>query len=223
MGQYINEIKATTLLSENEIYNLILACRSGNLKARDLLIEHNLRIVLDIAFKYAKSIKEPVEDLLWIGVEGLLKAIYSYDSNKKTKFSSYAFNCISNHYNNYYKYLKYSKRNDDNVVSLQTTIVKSDRENDIQLQSALRNDDESVEDQVIKKIEFEELLDKLQLLSPRERDILLLRYGVYNGKCYSLNEIAKLYNVSHQRISQKQQSAIKKLRKIYEVEAYKKL
>lgn len=176
--------------------------------ARNMLIEHNLRLVAHVIKKYQIADEEP-EDLLSIGTIGLIKAIGSYDEGKG-RLATYACRCIENEI----LMLLRSKKKSSRDVSLFETIGQDKEGNEIQLMDVI----EQGQTEVTETIELRENVKKLKwlmgtALTKRERDILALRYGLWDGEEKTQSQIGKKMGISRSYVSRIEKRGLEKLRK----------
>ena len=197
-------------LSTAEEAHYIQVLQQGNndeaAKAREILIERNLRLVAHIAKKY-QNVDEDMEDLISIGTIGLIKAISSFDAGKG-KLSTYASRCIDNEL----LMLLRSKKKSSREVSLFEPIGTDKEGNEINLLDIIEHEQEDVTEQMelcdnIKKMAG--LLDKV--LTDREREIIFLRYGLATGKEVTQREIGELLHISRSYVSRIEKKALLKL------------
>ena len=198
-------------LSTAEEAHYIQVLQQGNndeaAKAREILIERNLRLVAHIAKKY-QNVDEDMEDLISIGTIGLIKAISSFDAGKG-KLSTYASRCIDNEL----LMLLRSKKKSSREVSLFEPIGTDKEGNEINLLDIIEHEQEDVTEQMalcdnIKKMAG--LLDKVQ--TDREREIIFLRYGLVTGKEVNQREIGDMLHISRSYVSRIEKKALQKLR-----------
>ncbi len=176
--------------------------------ARNMLIEHNLRLVAHVIKKYQIADEEP-EDLLSIGTIGLIKAIGSYDEGKG-RLATYACRCIENEI----LMLLRSKKKSSRDVSLFEAIGQDKEGNEIQLMDVI----EQGQTEVTETIELRENVKKLRwlmgtVLTKREREILLLRYGLGDGEEKTQSQIGKRLGISRSYVSRIEKRGLEKLRK----------
>lgn len=180
----------------------------GDLEAKHILIERNLRLVAHIVKKYQSS-PEDTEDLLSIGTIGLIKAVVTFNPDKCVRLGTYAARCIENEILMYMR----AKKKSSKEISLYEPIGTDREGNEIQLFDII----ETEEDDAHKKVELNDdirvLYHKVESeLSPRERMVLKMRYGLYNEEEYTQREIAKQLGISRSYVSRIEKSAIEKLR-----------
>lgn len=186
--------------------------KEGSLEAKHILIERNMRLVAHIAKKY-QNIDEEMEDMISIGTIGLIKAIETYDEDKGSKLATYAARCIDNEMLMYLR----SKRKTSREISLYEPIGTDKEGNQINLFDIVEND----EPDIIEQMEFNKNVKKLyellpEVLSPREQEIIYLRYGLKNEKTVTQREIARKMNISRSYVSRIEKKALEKMRKKFE-------
>lgn len=180
----------------------------GDLEAKHILIEHNLRLVAHIVKKY-QSMDEDVEDLLSIGTIGLIKSVVTFNPDKCVRLGTYAARCIENEILMHLRSRKKSSKD----VSLYEPIGTDKEGNEIQIYDIIETDAEDAHQKVTLKDDIRLLYSKLEsTLSPRERVVLKLRYGLYNEEECTQREIAKRLGISRSYVSRIEKSAIEKLR-----------
>ncbi|MCI9615497.1 RNA polymerase sporulation sigma factor SigK [Lachnospiraceae bacterium 62-26] len=180
----------------------------GDLEAKHILIERNLRLVAHIVKKYQSS-PEDTEDLLSIGTIGLIKAVVTFNPDKCVRLGTYAARCIENEILMYMR----AKKKSSKEISLYEPIGTDREGNEIQLFDII----ETEEDDAHRKVELSDDIRMLYRrveseLSPRERMVLKMRYGLYNEEEYTQREIAKQLGISRSYVSRIEKSAIEKLR-----------
>jgi len=173
--------------------------------AKNILIEHNLRLVAHIVKKY--NLKDN-EDLISIGTIGLIKGINSYKSEKGVKLATYTSRCIENEIlMSLRSAKKYSSES-----SLQDPIGTDKEGNQVTLEDKLPDGSESIEDQIHREMQYKLLYETVvQTLKDRERKIIEMRYGIYSGKERTQREIAKILDISRSYVSRIEKKALKKL------------
>lgn len=198
---------------EEAYYIQVLQKGSGDEaeKAREILIERNLRLVAHIAKKY-QNVDEDMEDLISIGTIGLIKAISSFDAGKG-KLSTYASRCIDNEL----LMLLRSKKKNSREVSLFEPIGTDKEGNEINLLDIIEQDRVDITDQ----IELYENTKKMarllkEVLNDREREIIYLRYGLVTGKEVTQREIGEYLHISRSYVSRIEKKALGKLRVEFE-------
>lgn len=196
-------------LSADEEKVFLSNLENGDSSAKDVLIERNLRLVAHIAKKYTSS-NSSLDDLISIGTIGLIKGINSYNFKKGVKLSTYISRCIENEILMYFRNSK--KLNQE--VYLNEPIGKDKDDNVITLQEVLENNERSIEDSIDLQFKQKKLYEKINtVLKPREREIIILRFGLNNSKPLTQNEIAKMFGISRSYVSRIESKAISKLAK----------
>ncbi|ERJ13724.1 RNA polymerase sporulation sigma factor SigK [Haloplasma contractile] len=206
---FIGSVRSKTFpetLTSDQERELLNRMYSGDFDARNLLIEHNLRLVAHIVKKYENT-SEDKEDLLSIGTIGLIKAIDSYNDKKGTKLATYAARCIENEI---LMQLRMNKKN-RNVTSLHDPIGFDKEGNKITLIDILKDDNKSVEERVLFGEKVEKLNEILPELTERELQIITRRFGLANRPPETQREIAESLNISRSYVSRIEKRALMKL------------
>lgn len=198
------------LTPEEEKYYL-QQYKQGSLEAKNILIERNLRLVAHIVKKYQGAVEE-LDDLISIGTIGLIKAIHTFDAGKASRLSTYAARCIDNEL----LMLLRSKKKSSREVSLYEPIGTDKEGNEISLLDVIET--EPVD--VVKNYSLKQDIDLLyqllpKVLSPREQEIITLRYGLYGKRELTQREIAKRLNISRSYVSRIEKNALLKLREAF--------
>ncbi len=194
-------------LSANEEREYFEKCRKGDKEAREILIERNLRLVAHIAKKYYASGFDN-DDLISIGTIGLIKAIDSFNVNNGTRFATYAGKCLQNEILMYFR----SQKKLANETSL-SDAVKTDKEGNPLTYMDIISFDDDIAEKIDIKIKTEKLIDAINnTLTPREKQIILLRYGLGLSKPITQRETALTLGISRSYVSRIEKSAIEKLR-----------
>ena len=183
--------------------------KNGDMAARDVLIEHNLRLVAHIAKKYSNS-SEDNEDIISIGTIGLIKGITSFDPSKGTRLATYAARCVDNEI----LMLMRTQKKTQGDVSLSETIGVDKEGNQIMLIDILKSDTADIFDKINTDIQVRQLYENIKSeLDERERKVIILRYGIGGTKAYTQREVAKLLNISRSYVSRIEKKAVGKLGK----------
>jgi len=193
-------------LSEAEEQLYLRAMEAGDEKARDILIERNLRLVAHIVKKFEGRMDDR-EDLISIGTIGLIKAIHTFKEHKGVKLATYAARCIENEILMYYRAGRKSK----SEVSLYDPIGTDKEGNPITLLEVLGTESDVVLDEVQNRLEFQQLLEQVQNLSPRERQVIYWRFGLEDGCRKTQREVAKALGISRSYVSRIEKRAVEKL------------
>ena len=193
------------LKMEEERYYLKMY-RNGNEKAKEKLIEHNLRLVAHIVKKY-NSPDRDLDDLISIGTIGLIKAISTFDINKGARLATYAARCIENEILMYFRTLK--KQSCE--VSLSEPLESDKDGNVLNLMDILSHDDD-----ILDEIDCSERSSLLyqsiyKCLDEREQEVVIGRYGLLGHAPLTQREIAKTCNISRSYVSRIEKRALKKL------------
>ncbi|MCX4265623.1 MAG: RNA polymerase sporulation sigma factor SigK [Firmicutes bacterium] len=187
------------------------AWAEGDKNARLKLIEHNLRLVAHIVKKFENSGPDR-EDLISIGTIGLIKAINTFDLNKKIKLTTYAAKCIENEVLMFLR----STKNARTEVSLNDSIGSDKEGNQITLLETLGSDGTEILETVESKDDERLLHLSLKTLSPKERYIIIQRYGLCGAEEHTQREIAKQLGISRSYVSRIEKKALQKLHKSFE-------
>ena len=194
-------------LSKEDEYNYLIKAQNGDIDAKNKLIEHNLRLVVYLSKKYDNT-KIDLEDLVSIGTIGLIKGISTYKVDKNIKLATYASRCIDNEILMYLR--KNKKRNAD--VSLEESLSYDSEGNELHLEDILGTDDDivtkDIEDNDMKKT----LIEEINKLSKRDKEIISLRYGLFGKEEITQKELAQKLNISQSYISRIEKKVIKKIK-----------
>lgn len=197
-------------LPRSEEAEAIAALDAGDAQAKALLIEHNLRLVVYIAKKFDNT-SVGVEDLISIGTIGLIKAINTFNLEKNIKLATYASRCIEN------EILMYLRRNNKTKmeVSIDEPLNVDWDGNELLLSDILGTDEDVIYKDIEDEIEKELLNSAISRLSPRERKIVELRFGLTNedGDEMTQKEVADLLGISQSYISRLEKKIMKRLKK----------
>ena len=183
----------------------------GDLEAKHILIERNLRLVAHVIKKYQYLDEDP-EDLISIGTIGLIKAIITFNPDKNNRLGTYAARCIENEI----LMMLRAKKKISKEISLYEPIGTDRDGNEIQLYDIIESEEPDAQRKIQLKDNILLLYEKVEsILSPRERLVLKMRYGLYNQEEYTQREIAKVLGISRSYVSRIEKSAIKKLRDFF--------
>ncbi|MDD3402712.1 MAG: RNA polymerase sporulation sigma factor SigK [Hespellia sp.] len=192
--------------SEEKLY--LQKYTEGDLEAKHILIEHNLRLVAHVIKKYQYLDEDP-DDLISIGTIGLIKAIVTFDIHKGNRLAAYAARCIENEI----LMMLRSKKKTSKEISLYEPIGTDREGNEIKLYDVVESNEEEAFSKISLKDNVRKLYEKVESeLSPRERMILKMRYGLYNEEEHTQREIASMLGISRSYVSRIEKSAIEKLR-----------
>ena len=199
------------LPKEQELEYLIKS-KQGDLEARNILIEHNLRLVVFLAKKYENTGFD-IEDLVSIGSIGLIKGITTYKIDKNIKLATYASRCIANEI---LMFLRKNKRKKAEV-SLEETLNYDAEGNELRLEDILGTDEDTVPKEFENVLDKELLKKEIDTLDPREKEIMTLRYGLNNSEEYTQKEVAEMLGISQSYISRIEKKIIKRLQNIMKI------
>ncbi len=184
-------------LDEKEEEYYLKRFKEGDLEAKSILIERNLRLVAHIVKKYSFPNKE-VDDLISIGTVGLIKAIDSFNLGKGTRLATYAARCIENEILMLFRNNKKIK----GEVYLQDPIGVDKEGNEICLIDVLSSEEDSVVEEVENNLQVKSLYSKMNnALTKREKEILEMRYGLVDGDVKTQREIALILGISRFYVS----------------------
>ena len=178
----------------------------GDEHARNMLIEHNRRLVAHIVKKFENT-GEDAEDLISIGTIGLIKAIESYSAGKGTKLATYAARCIENEILMHLRALKKTKKD----VSLHDPIGQDKEGNEISLIDVLKSENEDVIDTIQLNMELEKVKKYIDILDGREKEVIVGRFGLDLKKEKTQREIAKELGISRSYVSRIEKRALMKM------------
>ena len=196
-------------LSKEEEEYYVEMSKDGDLHARDKLIEHNLRLVVFLAKKYENT-NVDLEDLVSIGTIGLMKAVKTFSNDKNIKLATYASRCIDN------EILMFLRKNKKvrGEVSFEESLSFDADGNELHLEDVLGTDADIVtrplEDDLNKKI----MMEEINKLSDRDREIIIMRYGLFNYPEKTQKEVAEILGISQSYISRIEKKVIKRLKNI---------
>ena len=204
-GSYSNTVFPEPL-SNNEEELYIKKMLDGDKEARNMLIEHNLRLVAHIVKKYETKLIDS-DDLISIGTIGLIKAIDSYNLDKSTKITTYAARCIENEILMYFR----SNKKNNNVISLNDSIGFDKDGNEINLIDIIQDKSPDITDILHNKDNINDLKLYLKDLTSREKEIIIKRYGLFNQREQTQKKIAKDLGISRSYVSRIEKRALTKI------------
>ena len=192
-------------VEEEKVY--VQKMQNGDEEDKNILIEHNLRLVAHVCKKYSNTNIDQ-DDLISIGSIGLIKGINSYNPEKSIKLSTYISKCIDNEI---LMYLRSNKKTSSEVY-LEDPIGKDKDDNTVRLGEVLENNDKPIEEEVDLKMKISKLYEKIKkVLKNRERTIIELRFGLNGKEPKTQKEIAKDMGISRSYVSRIETKAIGKL------------
>ena len=196
-------------LSKEEEVKYVLKSMEGDEQARAKLIEHNLRLVVFLAKKYENTGVD-LEDLVSIGTIGLIKGVGTYKLDKNIKLATYASRCIDNEILMFLR--KNKKRRGE--VSFEDSLSFDAEGNELRLEDILGTDDDIVTKGLEKETEKKLLYQEIEKLNGRDKQIMILRYGLYNKPEMTQKDVANLLNISQSYISRIEKKIIRRLKNI---------
>ena len=206
-GSYSNNVFPEPLSKEDEdLY--IEKMLDGDKEARNKLIEHNLRLVAHIVKKFENKNSDN-DDLISIGTIGLIKGIDSYKNEKATRITTYAARCIENEILMHFR----SNKKNQNTISLNDSIGFDKEGNEINLIDVLQEKSEDIADTIHTKDNIILLTKYLDLLTDREKEIIIKRYGLMLHQEKTQKEIAKELGISRSYVSRIEKRALTKILK----------
>ena len=202
------DILPEPLSKEMEDYYIELK-DDGDPKAKDILIEHNLRLVVFLAKKYENTGID-LEDLVSIGTIGLIKGINTFSKSKNIKLATYASRCIDN------EILMYLRKNKKIKceVSIDASLSLDGEGNELHLEDVLGTDKDVVSKEIEDETERKIMINEILHLKPRDRDIMILRYGLLDNNELTQKEVAEKLGISQSYISRIEKKVIKRLKSI---------
>ncbi len=199
------------LSKEEEEFYLVMAS-DGDQMAKDKLIEHNLRLVVFLAKKYENTSVD-LEDLVSIGTIGLIKAINTYSMDKNIKLATYASRCIDNEI---LMYLRKNKRV-RTEVSFDESLSFDVDGNELHLEDILGTDADIVTKNIEESSDKKIMLEEINKLNKRDKEIMVMRYGLLGTNEKTQKEVASLLGISQSYISRIEKKVIKRLRNVIKV------
>ena len=206
-------VGATDVLPEplskaEEEYYLVMA-KDGDLFARDKLIEHNLRLVVFLAKKYENT-KVDLEDLVSIGTIGLIKGIKTYQMDKNIKLATYASRCIDN------EILMYLRKNKKvrTEISFDESLSFDADGNELHLEDILGTAPDIVTRDLERETERNLVMEEINKLGKRDKEIIMLRYGLMGHKEMTQKDVAELLGISQSYISRIEKKVIRRLKNL---------
>ena len=195
-------------LTPKEEAAYLAACEIGDANAKEILIEHNLRLVAHIVKKYQNS-GDDMEDLISIGTIGLIKAVDTYNPKKGKKLGTYAAKCIENELLMYFR----SRKKISREVSLYEPVGIDREGNEINLLDIMESPQPNSFEVFSRQEDYQKALHLIpRILDKREQEVLILRYGLDGKKELTQRETAELLNISRSYVSRIEKTALQKLR-----------
>jgi len=195
-------------LSEEEEKLYLQKYKEGDLEAKNILIEKNMRLVAHMVKKYVTNDRN-IEDLLSVGTIGLIKAVNTFDSTKSCRLATYAAKCIDNEL----LMMLRSEKRKAREVSIYEPIGTDKEGNEISLIEIVKADDVDVVEEYVLRQNISKVFQFIdELLTEREREIIILRYGLYGHDEITQRELAMKLNISRSYVSRIEKKALRKLR-----------
>lgn len=181
--------------------------KNGSEEAKNILIEHNLRLVAHIVKKYYSSSEEQ-DDLISIGTIGLIKAVNTFDDSKNIKLATYASKCIENEILMFMR----SRKKTAHDISINEPIDTDGEGNPLTLMDIISVED-TIADDIDKSIKIRRLYELVESMTdPRERSIIIMRYGLYSTDPMTQRQIASRLGISRSYVSRIEKKALERLR-----------
>lgn len=196
------------LSEEDEKYYIEMLSSEDSELAKQKLIEHNLRLVVYVAKKFP-SADVDVEDLISIGSLGLIKAINSYKADKNIKIATYASKCIENEILMYLRKISKQKQ----VVSLDEPLNVDSEGNELVLFDLLPSENDCPQESMEKSTEKQILWKVINKLNQREKEIMILRFGLSGGEELTQKEVADSLGISQSYISRLEKKIVIRIKK----------
>ena len=195
-------------LSEEEEKLYLQKYKEGDLEAKNILIEKNMRLVAHMVKKYVTNDRN-IEDLLSVGTIGLIKAVNTFNSSKSCRLATYAAKCIDNEL----LMMLRSEKRKAREVSIYEPIGTDKEGNEISLIEIVKADDVDVVEEYVLRQNISKVFQFIdELLTEREREIIILRYGLYGHNEITQRELAMKLNISRSYVSRIEKKALRKLR-----------
>lgn len=194
-------------LSQKEEREYLERAAAGDVKARNILIERNLRLVAHIMKKYYTATADQ-EDLISIGTIGLIKGIETFDLRKGARLATYAARCVENEILMYFR----SQKKTAGDISLSDYLETGKDGTALAVQDVVASDEDLFEDLARKEANGKLYRAIDQVLTPRERTVVRLRYGLSGGHPQKQQEVAKILGISRSYVSRIEKKALEKLR-----------
>lgn len=199
-------------LSAGEEKECLERLKEGDQTARDMLIEHNMRLVAHVVKKYQGS-DHDTEDLLSVGTIGLIKAVNTFNIDKGSRLATYAARCVENEI---LMLLRASRKFSREVSLFEPIGVDKDGET-VSLVDVIEMDNKETLDLMILSQDVKEMYEAFETcLTETEKTVICMRYGLYKGKEYTQREIAGQLGISRSYVSRIEKKAIEKIRAEFE-------
>ena len=196
-------------LSKEDEVKYVKLSMNGDSKAKEKLIEHNLRLVVFLSKKYENTGVD-LEDLVSIGTIGLIKGVNTYKLDKNIKLATYASRCIDNEI---LMFLRKNKRR-KTEISFEDSLSYDSEGNELHLEDILGTENDIVTKGIEEKDDKKLLQEEINKLGKRDKQIMTLRYGLFNHKEMTQKDVAKVLGISQSYISRIEKKVIRRLKSI---------
>ncbi len=196
-------------LKQEEEEKYLIQCSKGDIDSKNKLIEHNLRLVVFLAKKYENTGVD-LEDLVSIGTIGLIKGINTYKLGKNIKLATYASRCIDN------EILMYLRKNKKvkTEVSIEESLSYDAEGNELHLEDVIGTDSDIVTKHLEEEIDKKIMIEEINNLNKRDKEIIILRYGLFGNEEKTQKEVADQLGISQSYISRIEKKVIKRLKNV---------
>ena len=196
-------------LKQEEEEKYLIQCSKGDIDSKNKLIEHNLRLVVFLAKKYENTGVD-LEDLVSIGTIGLIKGINTYKLGKNIKLATYASRCIDN------EILMYLRKNKKvkTEVSIEESLSYDAEGNELHLEDVIGTDSDIVTKHLEEEIDKKIMMEEINNLNKRDKEIIILRYGLFGNEEKTQKEVADQLGISQSYISRIEKKVIKRLKNV---------
>lgn len=204
---FIESNKLPEPLSKKELYSYLEQYKQGNLKAREQVIIHNIRLVLNQVIKKFNNTSYKKKELVSIGIVGLVKSVDAFDTDKNFEFSTYAARCID------YEILNFLRKEKKSVFgqSINTPIVTDKEGNEKNIEDILEDDTSNFVSEYENQITYNEIRKVVYNLPNRDREIIFLYFGFIDDHPYTQKEIADKFKISQAQVSRLITRIVKKI------------
>ena len=204
----VDECELPSALSSSKINELLSKMKNGSQEAKDLIVIHNIRLVLYVVLKKYKNIDCSKEELVAVGNLGLVKAIDNYDLSKGVAFTTYAFRCIDNEILMFLRYLKKQK----NVESIEDVVFCSKNGREFRVYDKISDDIDIIEEYENREL-YKVIRELVTQLPEIEKEIVTMYFGFSDDKVYYQWEIAQKLQISRSYVSKIITKVLQKIKK----------
>lgn len=205
--------KLPNILNLEELLNYFEKYHKGDQEAREIIINHNLKLVINRVLTKFLNTPYDTNELVSVGIIGLIKGVDTFDINKKINFSTYAIRCIDNEILMFLR--KNKKRKGE--VSFEDALNYDAEGNELHLEDILGTDEDLVSKEFESNQEKRILSSEINKLNPRDKQIMVLRYGLNNTEEYTQKEVAEMLGISQSYISRIEKKVIKNLKNLLKI------